>query len=481
MAEPSDYGASWYASRMVQAPVRDSLALELDVDVCVIGGGLAGLTVAREVAKRNWSVALLEARRVAWNASGRNAGFVLPGFGADPQALMEKVGPADAKTLWELSKAGADYIWRTVRDEQMPGAELQGGGWLRVSKTGGERAMAAHAELLTREFGAHAEFWPAERVHQELRSTHYYSGIRFPDAFTLNPLNYALGLAAAAEAAGARIFEQTPAIEIDPAGVRKRITTPSARLRAGQVVLAGNVHIGGLVPDLANTLVPISTYVIVTPPLGEPLRDAIGFRGAVSDTELADNHYRVVDGDRLMWTGRCTTWQGDPRRYASALAADIKQIYPQLSNVEADYAWTGTFGTTVHRMPQIGELMPGVWILSGFGSQGLATTAMGGNIVARAILDGDQSWRRFQPFDLVWAGGVLGRMATQAAYWYGRSRERAEAFLVQRSHPLRLPAIEPAATVPPESPEQTETAETAAPRKRRRRKAGQDQPNTAEA
>ncbi len=123
-----------------------------------------------------------------------------------------------------------------------------------------------------------------------LRSTRYFSGIYLPGAFAINPLNYALGLAAAAEAAGARIFEETPALEIDPAGVRKRITTPSARVRAGHVVLAGNVHIGSLMPDLAGTLVPISTYSIVTEPLGERLRDAIRFRGAVTDNERGDNH-----------------------------------------------------------------------------------------------------------------------------------------------------------------------------------------------
>ena len=467
-SEPGDYGASWHASRMVEAPPRGQLSLELDVDVCVIGGGLAGLTVALEVAKRGWSVAVLEARRVAWNASGRNAGFVLPGFGADPPALIEKVGQAHAKTLWALSEAGADYVRRTIRETQMRGVELDESGWLRVSKSGNERAMADRTDVLVRAFGARAEFWPAERVHRELRSTRYFSGIHFPGAFCINPLNYALGLAAAAEAAGARIFEQTPALEIDPAGVRKRITTPSARLRAGHVVLAGNVHIGALMPDLADTLAPVSTCLIVTAPLGEALREAVRFRGAVSDTELADNHYHVVDGDRLMWSGRRTLWQGQPRRYARALAADIARTYPQLGTVEAEYCWTGTSGATVHHMPQIGELLPGVWLLSGFGAQGIATTAMGGETIARAILDGGQAWRLFQPFDLVWAGGRLGRMAAQTAYWYGRSRERALGFLARRAHPVQLPEIESGPPVPDDQPADG-LAVSAVKRKRRRK------------
>ena len=286
-----------------------------------------------------------------------------------------------------------------------------------------------------------------------------------PGAFSINPLNYALGLAAAAEAAGARIFEETPALEIDPAGVRKRITTPSARVRAGHVVLAGNVHIGALMPDLANTLVPISAYSIVTQPLGERLRDAISFRGAVTDNDHRGSHHRVVDGDRLLWSDRCTVWERNPRRYVRTLLASIRRTYPQLGKIEAEYAWSGTLGATVHRMPQIGELSPGVWLLSGFGGLGIATTAMGGDLVARAILDGGQTWRLFQPFDLVWAGGRLGRAAVQTAYWYQRARERAKAFLWRRAHPVHLPEIEPMPALPSGEP-----AEVSVKPKRRSRK-----------
>ena len=416
MADPSAYGASWYVANAVAAPARGTLNIELDVDVCVVGAGLAGLTVAHEVARRGWSVAVLEARRVAWNASGRNAGFVLSGFAADPKAIVDKVGPAQARTLWALSDAGVDYVRRTIRETNMPGVELEESGWLYASKTGNDAGMAEYAELLTGQLGAAAELWPEARVRAVLRSERYFSGIFFPTAFAINPLNYALGLAAAAEAAGARIFEETPALEIDPAGVRKRITTPSARLRAGHVVLAGNVHIGSLMPALEATLVPVSTYVIATAPLGERLHDAVRFRGAVTDSELVDNHYRVVGGDRLIWSGRCTVWQGDPRRYVRTLLADIRRTYPQLGKVKAEYAWSGRLGTAVHRMPQIGEISPGLWLVSGFGGHGINTTAMAGEIVAAAIVEGSQTWRLFQPFDLVWAGGGLGRAAVQAFY-----------------------------------------------------------------
>jgi hypothetical protein len=237
-------------------------------------------------------------------------------------------------------------------------------------------------------------------------------------------LNYALGLAEAAQAAGVRIFEDTQALAIDPAGVRKRVTTPSGRVRASQVVLACNVHLGSLLPRIAGTLVPIWTYVITTKPLGSRLAEAVAYRGAVTDTDLADNHYRIVDGDRLLWSGRSTTWEADPRRFAKKLKADIANVYPQLGETEIEHAWSGVLGSPLHRMPQIGELSPGLWLASGFGGHGLNTTAMAGNIIAQAISDGDDTWRLFAPFELVWAGGKPGRAAMQVYYWWFSARER---------------------------------------------------------
>ena len=432
-ADTAGYPQSWYAATMAPAPPRPPLNSDLDVDVCVIGGGLAGLTAAREVARSGWSVVLLEAGRLAGSASGRNTGFVLPGFAAEPDKLIARVGFERTKDLWALSQAGLDYVRSTIAAEGAPGIDPQDG-WLYVSKIdNGDEFL--HLVGLLGDLGCDVEGWPTERVRAFLRSERYCHAVHYLRAFTIHPLNYALALAAAAERDGARIFENTPALAIDPAGVRKRIVTPAARLRAGQVVLAGNVQLKGLMPRLAATLVPITTYVITTAPLGPRLAEIVAYRGAVSDTDLADNHYRIVGGDRLMWSGRATVWPRNARRYVRALTADIEKTYPQLGKVDVDYAWAGTLGNTVHRMPQIGELGPGVWLASGFGGHGLNTTAMAGNLIARAVVDGDQTWRQFTPFELVWAGGLLGRAAVQMRVWIKR---RLDAAAERRAHAREL-------------------------------------------
>ena len=429
------YGRSWYAATMVETPERPQLANDLDVDVCVVGGGLAGLTATRELARSGWSVALIEAGRLAARASGRNTGFVLPGFAAEPDRVIARVGFEQAKDLWALAQAGLDYVRKAVAEDAMPGVDPQDG-WLYVSKTDNGDEFIRLVGLLG-ELGCEIEGWPTERVRAVLHSERYFHAIHYLRAFHIHPLNYALGLALAAERDGARIFEHTPALSVDPAGVRKRIVTPAARLRADHVVLCGNLQIGRLMPRVAAALVPVTTYVITTPPLGSRLAEAIEFRGAVSDTDLADNHYRVIDGDRLMWSGRATTWARNPNRYVHALTADIKKTYPQLGEVMSAYSWSGTLGNTIHRMPQIGELGHHVWLASGFGGHGLNTTALAGNLIARAIVENDQTWRQFTPFELVWAGGILGRAAVQAYYWIKRVRDA----LAER----RAQAVAPAA------------------------------------
>src|ERR1700733_4830292 len=261
------YGNSWYAATRLDAPLRPQLSSDLDVEVCVIGGGLAGLTAAREVARSGWSVVLLEAGRLAAGASGRNTGFVLPGFGADADKLVARVGFERAKDLWTLSQAGLDYVRDAVRVNGAAGIDPENG-WLYVSKKDNSDEFVGDIQLLG-ELGCEIEGWQTDRVRSVLRSERYFYAIHYPRAFTIHPLNYALKLAAAAERDGARIFENTPALSIDPSGVRKRIVTPGARLRANHVVLCGNVQLGALLPRVASTLVPMTTYVITTAPLGE--------------------------------------------------------------------------------------------------------------------------------------------------------------------------------------------------------------------
>ena len=391
------------------AAERTPLRIDLDVDVCVVGAGLAGLSIALEAARMGSSVAVLEGRHVGWNASGNQMGTVMPGFGLPLADLIERVGLEDARELWALSQQGAETVRAHAAEDRMPGLARSDGA-LEVSNVDVGDRLIARLQTLGEDFDTEVEGWQIDRVRDVLRTKRYFHGVYYPRAFQVDGPAYLQGLAALARQAGVRIFEDTPVVSFDAAGVRKRIVTPSARLRASQLVLAGNIHLGEPAQRLSDTLLPVWRYGAITEPLGERVAEAISFPGSVTDTDGID-HFRIVGGDRLMWSGPETTWEGRPQRHAGAIARRIRRLFPQLGRVAIAETFGGAVGQTVHGMPQIGQLRRGLWVASGFGRQGLNTTAMAGQLIAAGIVHRDDRWKLFSPFELVWAGGRTGRVA----------------------------------------------------------------------
>jgi glycine/D-amino acid oxidase-like deaminating enzyme len=417
-------------------PGRSRLSFDLDVDICVVGAGLAGLTVALEAARLGASVAVLEGRHVGWNASGHHLGTVMPGFGLPIGELIARIGFEDARELWSLSKEGAEYVRATASEELIPGIALSEGA-LEVSNVEAGEELISRLQMLSEDFETEVEGWQVDRVRDQLKTDRYFHGVYYPKAFQIDGRKYVHGLAALAKRAGARIFEDTPVVSIDPSGIRKRIVTPSARLRASHIVLAGNIHLGEPLRRLSETLLPVWRYAAVTAPLGEQLADVVKFKGSVTDTDGVD-HFRIVDGDRLMWASPETTWAARPERFAGAIARRIRTIFPQLGSPGIAEVWGGAVGETVHGMPQIGQLRRGLWVTSGFGRQGLNTSAMAGQLIARSILWGDERWRLFSPFELVWAGGVTGRVAGHFVGMWGRGSSAAAGALARYRERARV-------------------------------------------
>ena len=417
-------------------PGRSRLSFDLDVDICVVGAGLAGLTVALEAARLGASVAVLEGRHVGWNASGHHLGTVMPGFGLPIGELIARIGFEDARELWSLSKQGAEYVRATASEELIPGIALSEGA-LEVSNVEAGEELISRLQMLGEDFETEVEGWQVDRVRDQLKTDRYFHGVYYPKAFQIDGRKYVHGLAALAKRAGARIFEDTPVVSIDPSGIRKRIVTPSARLRASHIVLAGNIHLGEPLRRLSETLLPVWRYAAVTAPLGEQLADVVKFKGSVTDIDGVD-HFRIVDGDRLMWASPETTWAARPERFAGAIARRIRTIFPQLGSTGIAEVWGGAVGETVHGMPQIGELRRGLWVTSGFGRQGLNTSAIAGQLIARSILWGDERWRLFSPFELVWAGGVTGRVAGHFVGMWGRGSSAAAGALARYRERARV-------------------------------------------
>jgi gamma-glutamylputrescine oxidase len=418
----SAYPASWYAATRDMSADRPPLAARIEADVAVVGGGFAGLHTARLLALQGKRVALVERHRIGWGASGRNGGFVGPGFAERSGALIDRLGLEHTRRLYAQSQRGVAIVREAIDRLGRPDIRM-GTGKLSVSRTDQGAGFADRTRALAEKLGATFEPWDTARVRALLDTARYHQAIHDPSSFHIHPLNFALALAADIEARGGAIREATEATGLSREGGTWRLHTPRGEVAAQHVVLAGNADLGSVQPQIARAVLPVATYVAVTEKIGPGLAEAIRWAGAISDTRRAGDYYRVIDGDRLLWGGRITTDTREPPRLREMMRGDILSVYPQLGDIRIEYAWPGIMGYAPHKMPQVGEIQPGLWICSAFGGHGLAQTAAGADAVAAGILGDDSLWRLFAPFGTRWAGGPFGQAATQLAYWSLQARD----------------------------------------------------------
>jgi len=411
---------TWYEATACPSAPRDPLTETVSADVCVVGAGLAGLTTALELCRGGELVALVEANSIASGASGRNGGFVAAGFAEDLSRIIRRVGLERARALYDLSRAGVEYVREQIRI--LDPAIRMGDGCLAVLRYRDDDECIRHVSFARDELGHDLEFWSVDDVREVLRTPRYHSAVFEPDAFHIHPLNYALALANEVERNGGRIFEGTPGLRLDRTPTGFELTTPQGRIAAGRVVLCTGAA-RGLVPALSRAILPVATHVVVSSSAPGLIDRSIRTFAAIADTRRAGDYYRIVDGNRLLWGGKITTRQSPPARLTDVMRNTVTSVYPQLGPIEIEYAWSGLMSYCLHKMPVIGELEPGVWAATGFGGHGLNTTAMAGCLIASAVVEGDDRWRQFSSYGPVWAGGLFGRLGVQLSYWWMQARD----------------------------------------------------------
>ncbi|WP_395708324.1 NAD(P)/FAD-dependent oxidoreductase [Reyranella sp.] len=412
----NEYPASWYAATRDADPERPPLSGRAQADVAVVGGGFAGLHAARLLAMRGQRVVLVERRRIGWGASGRNGGFVSPGYAARTAALVARLGVAHARKLYAQSKRGVAIVREAIETSARPDL-LMSEGKLTVARTDQGDDFPDRIRALAAKLDADFEPWDTARVRALLSTERYHQAIHDPRSFQVHPLNLALALARDIERRAGTVHEMSDAVRLEHKGTGWRVHTNGGEIAARHVVMAGNADLGRVQPRLARAILPVATYVAVTAKLGTKLAETVRWRGAISDTRRAGDYYRIVDGDRLLWGGRITTDTREPANLSALMRSDILSVYPQLGEVAIEYAWPGIMGYAPHMMPQVGEIEPGLWVCSAFGGHGVAQTAAGADAVAVGIAGEDDRWKLFAPYGTRWAGGGAGRLATQLVYW----------------------------------------------------------------
>jgi gamma-glutamylputrescine oxidase len=415
------HAPSLYAANAAAATELPQLTSPTRADVAIIGGGYTGLSAALHLAEAGVDVVLVEAHQVGWGASGRSGGQLHSGQRRDQDWLEERLGLDDARRLWNLAEEAKalvkDLIARHAIDCGWRDGLIE-----TVHKQRLVRGEMAYVEKLKTRYGyAPVEWLDGYALADAIGTDVYQGGRRDWGAGHLDPLAFARGLARAAVAAGARIYENTPATGISY-GATKKLATANGAVAADIIIFAGNGYLADMEDAVERHVMPIDNYIIATEPIGAGTEGGLIAGGeAVSDTRFVVYYFRPTRDGRLVFGGGETYSGVAPADVAALVRPHLANVYPQLKDVAIDYAWGGTLAITLPRLPFIRRVRPGVYAAAGYSGQGVALAPFAGKVLADAIA-GDP--RRLDVFAALpvppFPGGKLFRKPalTAGMLWY---------------------------------------------------------------
>ena len=418
--------ASYYEASVAGPRTRRArLEGDLQADVAVVGAGIAGCSAALHLARRGYKVALLEAHGAGYGASGRSGGQTIFGLAVAQQALVAQVGADTARRLFEMSVEALDLTQALIRDYGIDCDYRPGHVHVATKPRHVAELRAWTQELHEHGYGS-ARLLERAELAEHVRSERYLAGLVDSRSGHLHPLKYTLGLARAAQAEGATLFEDTPVLGYAAHGDGVQVRTPHGTVRCRHLVLCGNAYLGTLAPSLAKRILGVGTYIIASQPLDSARAHALlPSNAAVADLNWILDYFRLSADHRLLFGGRVSYSAVEPPRLAESMRRRMVQVFPQLADLKVDYAWGGYLDITLSRAPDFGRLAPNVYYLQGFSGQGMTLTGLAGKLVAEAVAG---TAERFDVFGRIphrdFPGGpLLRRPSLMLAMLYYRLRD----------------------------------------------------------
>ncbi|WP_235525212.1 MULTISPECIES: NAD(P)/FAD-dependent oxidoreductase [unclassified Sphingomonas] len=356
--------------------------------VVVVGGGFTGLAAARTLALAGTDVVVIEAGRIAGEASGRNGGQCNNGIAGDMAALIARFGIERATALYRAFDAGVDRVEAIVTEEHIACDFTRNGKLKLADKPEHAAKLARAAEVLAQTVEPDLRLLSRAELAGEIGSDAFHGGLVFPRSASLHMGRFAAGLADAAVRHGARLFEDAPLTAMTrlPSG-RHRLTTPRGTIEADAVLLATGASMAGPFAWLRRRIVPIGSFIVATEPLGALARTILPGRRNGTTTRNIGNYFRLTADDRLIFGGRARFALSSPRsdlRSGEVLQAGMRRIFPQLADTRITHTWGGIVDLTADRLPRAGE-RDGVFYALGYSGHGTQMSLLMGETMARII------------------------------------------------------------------------------------------------
>ena len=414
------YPASYYAASAHPAPPRPALAGEVETDVCVVGAGYTGLSAGLDLAEKGYRVVALEGAKVGWGASGRNGGQIVNGLNASLETIAARYGKATTDFVATVVQEGGAIIRERVARYGIA-CDLKDGNLFTAFTAKQMKELEAKQALWRRHGIDNFEMLDRDALRRHVASDVYLGGMLDRTGGHMHPLNLALGQAAALESRGGVIHEGTEVTGVET-GAQPVVRTAGGMVRPRVLILAGNAYLGHAVPEIENRVMPFSTQMIATEPLGGRGRALLPTDMCVEDLRWILDYYRLSADGRLLFGGGTIYGGTDPADIKGKILPNLEKVFPSLKGVRVDYAWSGNCALSFSRVPQMGRLGPATYFATGYSGHGVVGSHLFGRILAQAV-DGDLT--RFDAFSRVpwlpFPGGRRFRVPYSAigAWWYG--------------------------------------------------------------
>lgn len=402
---------SYYSETAHPAPRRSPPDRGLvEADVCIVGAGMTGLASALHLAERGYRVRVIEGNRVGFGASGRSGGQLIAGFAAGLGPIRAQLDPASVQAYWDLGEEAVSLV-KALIDRHGIACDFTPGHVDVALKPRQAREMGEIAEDWARMGYQGLELWDRVRTRDRIGSTRYVAGLYDPGGGHLHPLNYTLGLASAAEQAGAVIHEDSPMTGHEDSADGVVVLTPWGGVRARWLILAGNAYLWRAVPAIGSRIMPVGTYMLATEPLGEArARHLIAGNEAVTDLNFVLNYFRLSADHRLLFGGRVSYSRIAPHNVAGAMRRTMLGVFPDLADVAVAHAWGGYVAITINRLPHFGRLGRRVLFAQGFSGHGVGLTSLAGKLMAEVVAGQEERFDLFARIrHLPFPGGRLLR------------------------------------------------------------------------